>query len=69
MIPPAELKALEEALDAIETPGVRVLCVRCGAELPSSDPAGSLVRLDRCQPSCPPNNGPTSGSNGLEGFL
>ena len=60
MIPPAELKALEEYLDAIETPGVRLVCFRCKAELPGSDPDGSLVRLGLCQPACPPNNGPTA---------
>jgi hypothetical protein len=61
MIPPAELKALEEALDAIESPGVRLVCLRCAAELPGSDPAGGCVRLGLCQPACLPNDGPAFG--------
>jgi len=69
MIPPAELKALEAALDAIETPGVRLLCIRCEAELPGSDPAGRHVSLGLCEPACSPSVVPTLGSNSLEGFL
>jgi hypothetical protein len=69
MIPPAELKMLEEALSAIETPGARVFCVRCGAELPGSDPDGSLLRLSFCQPSCSPTDGPTFDSNLFREFL
>ena len=69
MIPPIELKALEEALDAIETLGVCLICLRCGAELPGSDPAGSLVRLGLCQPCCSPNEALKPGSNSSEDFL
>lgn len=69
MISPAEIKALEEVLDAIETPGVRLICLRCAAELPGSDPAGSLVRLGFCQPDCSPNEGLPPGPNSFEDFL
>jgi hypothetical protein len=66
MIPPAEIKALEALLDAIETPGVRLVCGHCGAELPGSDFTGKLVSLGRCLPFCSPNDGWPNDTNSLE---
>jgi hypothetical protein len=54
MIPSADLKALDEFLEGIETPGVRLICARCSAELPGSDPAGHRVSYGYCSSYCRP---------------
>ncbi len=52
VIPPAELKAIEEYFAGMDTPGDRVVCAWCQTDLPGSDPRGSHVRQGVCQPPC-----------------
>lgn len=52
VIPPAELKALEDFFAGIETPGIRLVCALCQADLPGSDPSGHCVRYGVCSPAC-----------------
>lgn len=66
MIPPAELKALEEAVAALEEHNERRFCAHCGTELAASDETEGRVCLCLCSPSDLPINGPRLAAHAVE---
>lgn len=68
MMPPAELKALEAAVAALETQDERRFCARNGAELAASDETEGRVCLCRCPSSGLPLSEATPVANSAENF-
>lgn len=49
MISKEDLAKVNAFMESIQTPGLKVVCMDCGAELPGSDPTGARTSHGLCR--------------------